>query len=205
VIWPSLAFVAIGAGVASYLDALTVMQATIGHAVVAFIVAALADPVILATSADIRDATRRGAGRPRWSVLSLGVAIAMTVYLNVMAAYPHAVPPWLVRAWVPVAFLLTLESLMSYTKRGRGGPQPPPVPAAQIHPGSSVAAVAEPTREWLDEHLRVFLEELSPRELEAAIGISRGRIKAATATDAPAPVEDQDTPAGAGVNGNRPQ
>jgi Na+/H+ antiporter NhaB len=41
VIWPSLAFVAVAAGLASYLDALTVMHATIGRALVAFLVAAL--------------------------------------------------------------------------------------------------------------------------------------------------------------------
>ena len=51
VIWPSLAFVAVVAGTASYLDALTVMHAAIGASLVAYLVAILADPVILAAAA----------------------------------------------------------------------------------------------------------------------------------------------------------
>jgi hypothetical protein len=182
-IWPSLAFAAVVAGTASYLAALTVTRATVSPPLVAFLVAALADPVVLASSANIKDAHRSRARLPRWSMASFAVAFAMTVYLNVMAAFPHDVPPWLVRAWVPVAFLLTLESLMSYSRRGRGGPGAH-APAAQIHP---VAAAATPTREWLDRHLRAWLADMTPRELEAAIGVSRGRIKAAMTTDVSAP------------------
>jgi hypothetical protein len=213
VIWPSLVFVALIAGTASYLDALTVMHAAIGRSLVAFLVAILADPVILAASANIRDAHRHGAGKPKWhdgmpkwSLLSLGVAIGMTIYLNVMAAYPHDVPPWLVRAWVPVAFLLTLESLMSYTKRGRGDNRSPvagdPPAAASLH----MATPATPTREWLDSHLRTFRFAHSEREVAEVLGISRGRVATATMNaPAPEPPSPNRMP-GAGVyaNGSRP-
>lgn len=203
-IWPAMAIVTIGGGIASYLTTLGVVQVADGHAAVAFIVAALADPVILAASADIRDAHRRGHRRPRWSSLSLGVAIGMTTYLNVMAAYRGDVPPWLVRAWVPVAFLLTLESLMSYTRRGRGVASLTPAagddgaPAAHGHPAATVAA---PTREWLDGHLRAFRATMSEREVSEVLGISRGRVSAAVTTDPPAPGHAEVTGAGVSPNG----
>ena len=177
--WACLFAVMAGAFYASYIHALAVCRAADGPGAVAFVVAGLADPTICAASVNISAAVRRGQQVPRWPVAAAAVAVAVTLVMNVAAHDPRAVPAWLVNAWVPVALGLTLESIISFTRRGRDAARPegsPGVPAAQIQPA---AAAPAPTREWLDGHLRAFAEELTPRELETALGVSRGRIRSA--------------------------
>lgn len=118
-LWSALAAIALIAAIASYLQALTVVQAADGHGPVTYFVAALADPTLFAASVNIIDSIRRGQGVPVLALLSIGVAAVVTVGANVEAGHPHEVPPWLVRVWPPVAFLLALESLMSWIRRTR--------------------------------------------------------------------------------------
>lgn len=138
-IWLSLAAVSGTAAVASYLHALAVVQAADGDTVVAYFIAALADPAIFAASVNILDASRRGLSLPKWSIVSIVLAIAVTLGANIMAGSPRSVPPWLVNVWPPVAFLMALESLMSFIRRGRT-PAPAgkkPVCIHQVPPGAS--------------------------------------------------------------------
>jgi hypothetical protein len=200
--WLPLAAVAAGGAFASYVHSLAVCRAAEHPGPVAFVVAGLADPTLYAASRNIVTAARRGEPLPRWSVASAVVASVVTLGMNVFSSDPRAVPPWLVNAWVVVAVLMAIESLTTFTRRGRGA-DGVRVPAAQSQPEATPQPpeppAAEPTREWLDGHLQGWLKEMSPRELEVALGISRGRITAATAIDPPAPVCP---PAGAGANGN---
>jgi hypothetical protein len=177
--WLSLAAVAAGAAYGSYIHALAVCIAADGHRPVAWVVAGLADPAIGAASVNLTDAAQRDDRLPRWSVASLAVAMAVTLVMNVAAGNPRAVPAWVVNAWVPVALTLTLESLVSFTKRGRGGARTSPAsaaPAAHSHPE---ATVGQPPRAWLDEQIRHLRRELSERETAEALGISRGRVATA--------------------------
>ena len=131
-IWGSLGAISLIAGAASYLGTLVVIQAARGHTTLSYFEAALADPTIAAASVNLMDAHRQGARAPRFSILSIAVAVVVTLGANVMSTDPAAVPKWLVNVWSPVAFLMAFESLMSYLRRGRavlpspGGPAPDP-------------------------------------------------------------------------------
>ena len=141
-IWLALGTVALVAAVASYLHALGVVQAADGRTIVAACVAALADPTIAAATVNITDANRQGDRLPRWSIVSIVVAVVVTLGMNALAGNPHEVPKWLVNVWPPVAFVLALESLMSYLRRGRGAPSliaPGGAPAAPGHCPHGVA------------------------------------------------------------------
>lgn len=184
-IWLTLAVVSAAAAWASYLHALAVVQAADGRTQVAFFIAGLADPAIFAASVNIIDASRHKASKPGWSYASIGVAIAVTLGANVMAGSPHSVPSWLVNVWPPVAFLMALESLMSFIRRGRGGDADQPAPAAYDEPEPLEATADRAPREWLDDAIRTLAAAMSERETAVALGISRTRVR--TVTEPPVP------------------
>jgi hypothetical protein len=158
-IWLALAYVAVVGIAASYLQALHVVQATDGRGLVSYFVAGLADPTLFAAITNISDSTRRGQGWPVWSVCSVVVALVVTGGANVMAGSPHDVPGWVVRLWPPVAFLMALESLLSWQRRAR-------LPAAEGHDEPVPVEVA----------LRVLAGRYSQRSLAAALGVPRSRV-----------------------------
>ena len=194
-----LAGVTVLAAWASYLHALIVVRAADGRTLVAGFIPAVADLLIAAASANLLDASRRGERWPRVSVVSVVVAIGVTITFNVAAGSPHAVPPWLVNVWPPVAFILALESFMGHVRRGRGGVFPnvySTLPAAPGHP--------EPPT--LDEALSLVLGSTSQRGLARELGVSRSRVEAWAARVAPvaegAPAGDRPpAPAGVLLNG----
>ena len=116
-IWGALGAVAATAAVASYLQALIVVQAADGPTRVSYFVAALADPTILASSVNILDAREHDKEWPWLSVVSLLAGLFVTGYANVMAGHPHDVPPWLVRLWPAVAVAMTIEALIDFKRR----------------------------------------------------------------------------------------
>lgn len=131
--WIALGGVSVIAGVASYFHALDVVQASGATPPVSYLVPALADLVILGASADLLAASRSGLGRPRLTMVALGVGIVVTLLMNVAAADPHEVPKWLVNGWPALAFTLALESLAGLVRRGRGGALPvSPAPVVTI-------------------------------------------------------------------------
>lgn len=155
-IWLSLGAVALVGAAASYRQALGVVQAADGRTFVSWCVAGLADPTILAASVNIIDANRQGDRVPRWSVVSVALAVVVTLGMNIAAGSPHSMPRWLVSVWPPVAFLLALESLMSYLRRGRGAPSPMPLGGAPAAPDRCPHGVAT----TLDEAVRLaYLHE----------------------------------------------
>lgn len=128
--WLALAGVSLIAGVASYFHAFAVVDASGARPPVSYLVPALADLVILGASADLLAASRAGARRPRLTMVALGVGIVVTLAMNIAAGNPAAVPKWLVNGWPALAFTLALESLAGLVRRGRGGSDTPPAPAA---------------------------------------------------------------------------
>jgi hypothetical protein len=153
------AIIPVAAG-ASYLQALIVVRAVDGHGLVSWFVAGLADPTLFAASANINDARRKDQGWPWWSVLSAGVSFVVTVGANILASHPVDVPPWVVRAWPPVALLMALESLLSYVRRNRS--------LATDDRGRPVST---------EDALRVLLATGSRRGLADALGVSRSRVE----------------------------
>jgi hypothetical protein len=182
-IWASLVPVAVVAAVGSYINALSVVQAADRHRLVAWFVAGLADPVILGSSANIRDAYNHGSRLPRWSMLSVGVAIVVTLGFNVAAAGVFTIPPWLVNVWLPVAFLMVLESLMSYTKRGRAALSPIPPgggPATPSHCPHGVATTIDDAVWQAFAHARDCEgEPFTYVDLAARFGLDRKKVAAA--------------------------
>jgi hypothetical protein len=184
-IWLSLAAVSFIAAAASYLHALTVVQAADGHTTVAWFIPALADLTIFAASANVLDAYRHGEGLPPFSIAALAVSIAVTLGMNVAAGSPHAVTPWLVNVWPPVAFLLALESLLGYTRRralrGAARVMPTGVPCPHGVPGG----VAEAVRSAYEHARDCEGVPLTYVQLGASFGLDRKKV-AALVTDAPA-------------------
>jgi hypothetical protein len=128
--YAALAGVSAIAAFASWLHAHSVIQATGAGVLVAVSVPFLADLVIIGASASLLSASRAGQPWPPWDVLALSVGVLMTLAMNVAAAIPWIMPPWLVDAWPPVAFVLALESIAGMVRRGRGLPSPKVSPAA---------------------------------------------------------------------------
>jgi O-antigen/teichoic acid export membrane protein len=154
--WLALAGVSLIAGIASYFHALTVVKAAGATPPVAYLVPALADLVILGASADMIAASRQGAGRPRLTMLSLGVGIAVTLAMNVAAGSDHGIGGRLVAGWPALAFTLALESLAGLVRRGRGGSDTPPAPAATtVTVGCGHGVAADRDGRLLDAYLHM--------------------------------------------------
>lgn len=172
-----LAGVTVLAAWASYLHALIVVQAADGPTMVARALPAVADLLIAAASANILDASRRGERWPRVSVVSIVAGVGMTLAFNVAAGTPHAIPPWLVNVWPPVAFILALESFIDHIRRGRGTPQDRSSAAAGGHCPHGVAGTAEEAALSAYAHARdCLLAPVSFRQLERQFGIRRDRL-----------------------------
>lgn len=171
-IWIALGYVSVVGVAASYLQALHVVQAADGPGPVGYFVAGLADPTLFAAIANISASLRRGQGVPPWSALSVAVALAVTVGANVMAGSPHDVPGWLIRVWPPVAFLMALESLLSYQRRTRS--------RSHDEPGFSQDEPGEPVP--VDVALAELARRYSQRQLATALGVPRSRVAKWSAT-----------------------
>jgi hypothetical protein len=184
-IWLSLGAVALVGAAASYRQALGVVQAADGRTFVSWCVAGLADPTILAASVNIIDANRQGDRVPRWSVVSIAVAVVVTLGMNVAAGSPHLMPKWLVSVWPPVAFLLALESLMSYLRRGRGAAPVHSAPAAPDHcPHGVTTTRDEAAREAYLHERDCEAENPTLTAVGTRFGLSRKQM-AALVTGAP--------------------
>lgn len=172
-----LALIAVGGGIGSYFQWLIVVQAADGRTMYAYFVAALADTTLFAASSNVLDSMNHGDAWKRWpwlSVLSFGVAFAATIGANIYSGHPHEVPSWLVRVWPAVAFLMALESLMSYIRRERRRESDGAWREVEAAEGQS-------PREWLDAQLRAFADERSDRAAAEEFGVSRTRVAAARA------------------------
>lgn len=186
-IWLSLGGIALVGGTASYLRALGVIQAVDGRNIMAVFEAALADPTIAAASVNIVDAHRRGAKVPKMSVVSIAVAVVVTLGANVVYGDPHPLPKWLVNVWPPVAFLLAFESLMSYLRRGHARP----FAATESHdspcPHHAAASLDDAVRQaWAHE---AECEGVKPTyvDLAARFGLDRKRVADLVRVGSPAP------------------
>jgi hypothetical protein len=184
-IWVSLGGIALVGGIASYLRALGLIQAVDGKSIMAIAEAALADPTIAAASVNIVDAHRRGHDVPKMSIVSIAVAVVVTLGANVMSGDPHTVPKWLVNVWPPIAFMLAFESLMSYLRRGHAKPGD----AGKSHdspcPHGVATTVDEAVRQAF-EHERDCLG-LDPTFVDIATRFGHDRKKVAALVKPPVP------------------
>jgi hypothetical protein len=164
----SLAALALITGIVSYLHALAVVHATGSTGLVA-------DLMILTASLALLDAIRNRARKPRLAMVSLAVGIGATVAMNIVAGLARGPGGALVASLPPVAFVLSLETLMGIVRLARGG-QPGAVVEACPH---GVASSAEEGVELTWLHGRDCLDDPpSQRHLAGAFGLSRARVAA---------------------------
>lgn len=198
-IWISLGAISVVAGVASYLRTLGVIQAADGHAIVAWFEAGLADPTIAAASVNIVDARRHNDETPWLSTLSILVAAVVTVGANIVYGAPHPLPKWLVNVWPPVAFMLALESLMSYLRRGRGGHAVPDPASGSPCPHTLALNVDDAVRAAYGHERDCEGDAPTFVALAARFGLDRKRVAELVKPAAPVPSLNGGGPGGQGA------
>ncbi len=178
----SLAALALITGIVSYLHALAVVHATGSAGLVAYLIPFVADLMILTASLALLDAIRNRARKPRLAMVSLAVGIGATVAMNIVAGLAHGPGGALVASLPPVAFVLSLETLMGIVRLARGGhlkaseDQDDPCPHGVARTLDEAIVTA-----W--EHQRACLGERTPqRPFAEAFGVSRTRLLALVGT-----------------------
>jgi len=171
----SLAALAVITGIVSYLHALSVVHMTGSAGTVACLIPLVADLMILTASLALLDAIRNRARKPPLAMLSLAVGIGATVAMNVVAGSVHGAGGALVASLPPVAFVLSLETLMGIVRLARGG-QPD---TRDDHCPHAVASSADEAVVTAYLHGRDCLDAApSQRQLSAAFGQPRARVAA---------------------------
>ena len=117
-----LAALAAITGIVSYLHALTVVYLTGSAGLVAYLIPFVADLMIVtAVSLAILDAIRHHAPKPPLAMGSPRPWIGSTLAMNIVAGLHISAGGALVAALPPVAFVLSLETLMGIVRLARAG------------------------------------------------------------------------------------
>ncbi len=174
----ALAALAAITGIVSYLHALAVVHATGSTGAVAYLVPLVADLMIVTASLALLDAIRHRARKPPLAMLSLAVGIGATLAMNVAAGSQNGAGGALVASLPPVAFVLSLETLMGIVRLARGGTAVQEAATGEPCP-HGVARTADEAivNAWL--HARDCLgEPLSQRQHAATWGVPRTKVAA---------------------------
>lgn len=153
-------------GIVSYLHGLWVVRDVGNHGVIAYLIPCVPDLMIVTSSITMLDAAATGHKRPRLAMVSLGVGIAWTVAMNVAAGYHDGGGSALIAGLIPVAFVLTFETLVLWIRQDQ------PVPLtddANPDCGHKVATS-------LDEALLAAVAVMSQREAADAFGVHRNKV-----------------------------
>jgi Protein of unknown function (DUF2637) len=153
-------------GIVSYEHGLEVVRLAGNTGLVAFLVPLVPDLMIVTSSLTLLEASAVKAPRPGMAMVALVAGIGWTVAMNVAAGWRHGTGGALIAAGVPLAFVVTFESLLWLYRRGRGGVFPEPAPATHGHvPPLTLDAVIE-----------AAAPHLSKRQIAAAFEVSRARV-----------------------------
>lgn len=177
----SLAALAVITGVVSYLHALSVVHLTGSTGAVAYLIPFVADLMILTASLALLDAIRHRARKPPLAMVSLAVGIGSTVAFNVVAGLVHGAGGALVASLPPVAFVLSLETLMGIVRLARGS-DPGTTGDEDGRCPHGVARTIDEAVVTAWEHQRVCLgERTAQRPFADGFGISRTKLLALVA------------------------
>lgn len=176
-------------GVISYNDGLDVVRQVGIAGRVAYLIPLVPDLMIVTSSMTLIEAARSRQRRPFLAMLALAAGIGWTVAMNAAAGWHHGPGGVLLLGAVPVAFVLTFETLTGLVRRGRGGASVSPVPAAPGQPEPAPLLS-------LDDAIAAAGPHMSKRQIAAAFEISRARV------DKVLPPARE--PAGASTNGDGP-
>jgi hypothetical protein len=174
----SLAALALITGIVSYLHALAVVHATGSAGLVAYLIPFVADLMILTASLALLDAIRNRARKPRLAMVSLAVGIGATVAMNIVAGLAHGPGGALVASLPPVAFVLSLETLMGIVRLARGGQPEATGGQAEPCPHGVAGTVGEAVANAYLHSRDCLGETPSQRQMAAAFGMPRARVAA---------------------------
>jgi hypothetical protein len=164
-VWLLVAACAGITGVVSYLHALYVCRWVGNHGAVAYLIPFVADLMIVTASLTLVEAKRVDNSRPWQAMLSLGVGVVVTIVMNVAAGLRLGAGSMLVNGLIPVAFILSLESLIVLLGKWRNAPlTDEPATCGHRVPLS------------LDEAILAAAPHMSKRQLAVAFHVGRGDI-----------------------------
>jgi hypothetical protein len=173
----SLAALAAITGIVSYLHALTVVYLTGSAGLVAYLIPFVADLMIVTASLAILDAIRHHAPKPPLAMVSLVTGIGSTLAMNIVAGLHISAGGALVAALPPVAFVLSLETLMGIVRLARAGDGASHLTATDGQCPHQVAMSAEDAVVTAYLHARDCLgEPVSQRQLSATFGVPRPKV-----------------------------
>ena len=173
----SLAALAAITGIVSYLHALTVVHLTGSAGLVAYLIPFVADLMIVTASLAILDAIRHHAPKPPLAMVSLVTGIGSTLAMNIVAGLHTSAGGALVAALPPVAFVLSLETLMGIVRLARAGDGASHLTATSGRCPHQVAMSAEDAIVAAYLHARDCLgEPVSQRQLSATFGVPRPKV-----------------------------
>jgi len=173
----SLAALAAITGIVSYLHALTVVYLTGSAGLVAYLIPFVADLMIVTASLAILDAIRHQAPKPPLAMVSLVAGIGSTLAMNIVAGLHISAGGALVAALPPVAFVLSLETLMGIVRLARAGDGASHLTATDGQCPHQVAMSAEDAVVTAYLHARDCLgEPVSQRQLSATFGVPRPKV-----------------------------
>lgn len=152
-------------GVVSWLHAYAVVREVGNTGTVAYLVPFVPDLMIVTSSVTLLEAARTGMRRPWMAMLSLAVGAGVTVVLNVAAGWRQGPGSCLLNGLIPVAFVLTFETLIGLLRRPAG------TTGGQREPDDEPA---EPPS--TDEALALLLATGSRRALAEALGVPKSRV-----------------------------
>jgi hypothetical protein len=165
-VWLLVAALAGITGVVSYLHALYIVQLVHNTAPVAYLIPFVPDLMIVTSSVTLIEAKRLDDSRPWQATLSLAVGVVVTIVMNVAAGVHDGRGAMLVNGLIPVAFILSLESLIVLLGKWRNAP-------LSEDPAATCGHKLPVT---LDEALQAAYPALSKRQLAEAFEVSRARV-----------------------------
>ena len=133
--------------------------------------------MIVTASLAILDAIRHHAPKPPLAMVSLVTGIGSTLAMNIVAGLHISAGGALVAALPPVAFVLSLETLMGIVRRARAGDGTSHLTATGGQCPHQVAMSAEDAIVAAYLHARDCLSEpVSQRQLSATFGVPRAKV-----------------------------
>jgi len=166
--WLLVAALAAITGVVSYLHALWVVRYVGNEGVVAYLVPCVPDLMIVTSSLTLLEGARAKGdqdARPWMAMLSLGIGVVVTVAMNVAAGWHQGWGGALIAGLIPVAFVLTFETLLVLVRIWQHAPLT-----------DEPAACGHKVATSLDEALAAAAAVMSQRQVAEAFGVHRNRV-----------------------------
>lgn len=146
-------------GIISYEHGLIMARETRNTGLVAYLLPLVPDLMIIGGSITLVEASARGLPRPLPAIAAIVAGIGWTVAQNIAGGWHGGAGDRVVSAGIPVAFLVTFESLLWLLRQG------------------SERTALSTENQTVDDGLRLLLATDSQRNLAEELGIPRSRIQ----------------------------